>query len=52
MIIYTPDLEKIGEINDYESLNFKRVWEDVGTFELKFLTMHNMQLHYLKTTSF
>lgn len=35
MIIYTPDLEKIGEINDYESLNFKRVWEDVGTFELK-----------------
>ncbi|MGH0449046.1 siphovirus ReqiPepy6 Gp37-like family protein [Bacillus mycoides] len=35
MIIYTPDLEKIGEINDYESLSFKRVWEDVGTFECK-----------------
>ncbi|MGG1137216.1 siphovirus ReqiPepy6 Gp37-like family protein [Bacillus mycoides] len=35
MIIYTPELEKIGEINDYESLSFKRVWEDVGTFECK-----------------
>ncbi|WP_309446067.1 siphovirus ReqiPepy6 Gp37-like family protein [Bacillus paranthracis] len=35
MIIYTPELEKIGEINDYESLTFKRVWEDVGTFEFE-----------------
>ena len=30
MIIYTPELEKIGEINDYESLTFKslgRCWD-------------------------
>lgn len=35
LIIYTPDLQKIGEISDYESLSFGRSWEDVGTFELQ-----------------
>ncbi|AHA71032.1 hypothetical protein ABE47_06660 [Bacillus thuringiensis] len=35
MIIYTPDLQKLGEISNYESFSFQRSWEDVGVFELK-----------------
>ncbi|MFD0768877.1 siphovirus ReqiPepy6 Gp37-like family protein [Bacillus sp. CGMCC 1.60114] len=34
MIIYTPQLEKIGEIDNYESLTFERSWSDIGKFEL------------------
>ncbi|PGB95049.1 siphovirus ReqiPepy6 Gp37-like family protein [Bacillus toyonensis] len=35
MIIYTPQLEKIGEIDNYESLTFERSWHDIGKFEFR-----------------
>lgn len=35
MRIYTQTLEKIGEIDNYESLQFGRSWHDIGKFELR-----------------